>query len=94
MQVKTNDGRDAHSASGIGRIRSPGIEQGGIMLSPEAMTEPSSDGLKENKKESQSKFLSFFPIRDRRRRFPSFRISVAIALIVKPLITELSHIRK
>lgn len=52
MQVKTNDGRDAHSASGIIRSRSPGVEQGGIMLSPEAMTEPSSDGLKENKKES------------------------------------------
>ena len=38
--------------------------------------------------------LSFFPIRDRRRRFPSFHISVALAQIVKPLITELSHIRK
>ena len=33
MQVKTNDGRDAHSASGIGRIRSPGVDQGGIMPS-------------------------------------------------------------
>ena len=33
MQVKTNDGRDAHSASWIGRIRSPGVEQGGIMPS-------------------------------------------------------------
>lgn len=60
MQVKTNDGRDAHSASGIGRIRSPGIEQGGIMLSPEAMTEPSSDGLKENKKERKPEQVSFF----------------------------------
>ena len=38
--------------------------------------------------------LSFFPIRDRLRRFPSFHISVALAQIVKPLITELSHIRK
>ena len=38
--------------------------------------------------------LSSFPIRDRRRRFPSFHISVVLALIVKPLITELSHIRK
>lgn len=60
MQVKTNDGRDAHSASGIGRIRSPGVEQGGIMLSPEAMTEPSSDGLKENKKERKLEQVSFF----------------------------------
>ena len=38
--------------------------------------------------------LSLFPIRDRRRRFPSFHISVALAQIVKPLITELSYIRK
>ena len=38
--------------------------------------------------------LSFFQIRDRRRCFPSFHISVALAQIVKPLITELSHIRK
>ena len=39
-------------------------------------------------------FLSFFPILDRRRRFPSFHISVELDQIVKPLITELSHIRK
>ena len=38
--------------------------------------------------------LSFFPIRDRRRRFPSYHISVVLALIVRPLITELSHIMK
>lgn len=57
-----------------------------VKVTPEAMTEPSSDDLKEKKKESWSKFLSFFPIQDRRRRFPSYHISVVLALIVRPLI--------
>ena len=57
-----------------------------VKVTPEAMTEPSSDDLKEKKKESWSKFRSFFPILDRRRRFPSYHISVVLALIVRPLI--------
>lgn len=57
-----------------------------VKVMPEALTEPSSDDLKENKKERKLKQVSFFPIRDRRKRFPSFHISVVLVPIVRPLV--------